>query len=177
MDREEVVKQLNDLLDYCKQSGEEWAKDAEALEVAIKALDQQFCDDWYDVPSDEMTLEQARQAVKDLRKKLAECLEKHPCTDVISRQDAFDAFGLSEKTRKYGGDHSGYDTMMLYEIQDVIENLSPVIPQQKIGQWISLDDFRGKYNECGYRCSECGEHSDYKENFCPNCGTKMEVKE
>lgn len=25
--------------------------------------------DWYDVPADEMTLEQARQAVKDLRKK------------------------------------------------------------------------------------------------------------
>ena len=41
----------------------------------------------------------------------------------ISRQDAIDAFGLSEKTRKYGGDHSGYDTMMLYEIQDVLESL------------------------------------------------------
>ena len=33
-------------------------------------------EDWYDVPSDEMTIEQARQAVKDLRKKLAECLEQ-----------------------------------------------------------------------------------------------------
>ena len=44
-------------------------------------------------------------------------------SDLISRQDAIDAFGLSEKTRKYGGDHSGYDTMMLYEIQDVLESL------------------------------------------------------
>lgn len=42
---------------------------------------------------------------------------------LIKRQDAIDAFGLSEKTRKYGGDHSGYDTMMLYEIQDVLESL------------------------------------------------------
>lgn len=44
-------------------------------------------------------------------------------SDTISRQAALDAFGLSEKTRKYGGDHSGYKTMMLYEIQNVIENL------------------------------------------------------
>ena len=45
--------------------------------------------------------------------------------EYIRKQDAFDAFGLSEKTRKYGGDHSGYDTRMLYEIQDTIESLEP----------------------------------------------------
>ena len=50
-------------------------------------------------------------------------------TDCISRQDALEAFGLSEKTRKYGGDHSGYDTMMMYEIQDTIENLPPLQPK------------------------------------------------
>lgn len=32
----------------------------------------ELIEDWQDVPSDEMTLEQARQAVKDLRKKLAD---------------------------------------------------------------------------------------------------------
>ena len=50
-------------------------------------------------------------------------------TDAISRQDALEAFGLSEKTRKYGGDHSGYDTMMMYEIQDTLENLPPIQPE------------------------------------------------
>lgn len=45
--------------------------------------------------------------------------------DYIDRQDTLNAFGLSEKTRKYGGDHSGYDTRMLYEIQDTIESLEP----------------------------------------------------
>ena len=50
-------------------------------------------------------------------------------TDCISRQDALEAFGLSEKTRKYGGDHSGYATMMMYEIQDTIENLPPIQPE------------------------------------------------
>ena len=41
------------------------------------------------------------------------------------------------------------------------------------GHWISLDDFRGKYNDRGYKCSECDEHSDYEEDFCPNCGADM----
>ena len=45
--------------------------------------------------------------------------------EYIRKQDTLDAFGLSEKTRKYGGDHSGYDTRMLYEIQDTIESLEP----------------------------------------------------
>lgn len=44
---------------------------------------------------------------------------------LIYIQDALGAFGLSDKTRKYGGDHSGYDTRMLYEIQDTIESLPP----------------------------------------------------
>ena len=90
-------------------------------------------EDWLGVPSDEMTLEQARHAVKDLRKMLAEYLEQNPCEDVISRQAVLDAFGLSEKTRKYGGDHSGYDTLMKYEIQDILEDLPSVTPKEKIG--------------------------------------------
>jgi hypothetical protein len=52
----------------------------EAKRMAIKALEKEPCEDWYDVPSDEMTLEQARQAVKDLRKKLMEYLEQEPTT-------------------------------------------------------------------------------------------------
>ena len=53
----------------------------------------------------------------------------YPCEDAVSRQQALEAFGLSEKTRKYGGDHSGYDTIMLYEVQDVLENLPSVQPK------------------------------------------------
>lgn len=58
-------------------------------------------------------------------------------TDLISRQAALDAFGLSEKTRKYGGDHSGYGTRMLYEIQDVLEGLPPAVPD---GRYINADE-------------------------------------
>ena len=62
--------------------------------------------------------------------------------DLISRQEALDAFGLSEKTRKYGGDHSGYETIMRYEVQDVIENLPSVSVAEKVGtdHWEKLWD-------------------------------------
>lgn len=36
------------------------------------------CEDWYDVPSNEMILERARQASKDLRKRFKEDLEQEP---------------------------------------------------------------------------------------------------
>lgn len=71
-----------------------------------------------------------------------------PCQDTIYRQDAIDAFGLSEKTRKYGGDHSGYDTRMLYEIQDVLEGLPSAQPERKTGEW----------TPCSERLPEIKEH-------------------
>ena len=93
-----------------------------------------------------------------------------PCEDAISRQDALDAFGLSEKTRKYGGDHSGYDTRMLYEIQRELENLPSVTPAPKMGRWSDVEFMSGKLPQC----SECGYTAGFTYNFCPDCGAKME---
>ena len=59
--------------------------------------------------------------------------------EYIRKQDALDAFGLSEKTRKYGGDHSGYDTRMLYEIQDTIESTEPADVVSTESQEIGYD--------------------------------------
>ena len=69
-------------------------------------------------------------------------LEQDPCEDAISRQALLDAFGFSEKTRKWGGDHSGYDTMMLYEIQDMIESVQSINPQEPKLQTESEDVIR-----------------------------------
>lgn len=92
-----------------------------------------------------------------------------PCEDAISRQEALDAFGLSEKTRKYGGDHSGYDPMMLYEIQGVIENL-PSVSTEKTGRWIEQKDVNGNIY---YDCSECDGGAIGKYEYCPFCGARM----
>lgn len=59
------------------------------------------------------------------------------------------------------------------EVADMVEEMPTIEPKK--GKWISLDDFRGKYNTCGYKCSECGEYSGYEENYCSNCGARMEI--
>jgi len=100
-------------------------------------------------------------------------LEQEPCEDAISRQALLDAFGFSEKTRKWGGDHSGYDTMMLYEIQDVIESQPPVKPQEpKAGHWIANAPQYDMLNP-QYICSECGNAHTRTTPYCEMCGAKM----
>ena len=87
-------------------------------------------------------------------------------SDYISRVDLLNAFGLSEKTRKYGGDHSGYDSLMLYEIQDTIEDMESADVRENIhGEWINT--MNGRF------CGNCGADSTAKYNFCPNCGADM----
>ena len=60
-----------------------------------EALEQQACEDWYDVPSDEMTLEQARQAVKIM------C--ENPIEDIIEHINYERGRGIPYK----GGDTDG----------------------------------------------------------------------
>lgn len=87
--------------------------------------------------------------------------------EYIRKQDALDAFGLSEKTRKYGGDHSGYDTRMLYEIQDTIESLEPAdVAPVRHARW--------RHYEGMYACEDCGAQLDDESPFCPMCGAKMD---
>ena len=101
--------------------------------------------------------------------------------EYIQKQDALDAFGLSKKTRKYGGDHSGYDTRMLYEIQDTIESLKPADVVQVVhGKWIE----EWWHGEKTRKCSVCNltqtvntYKGEVKFKYCPYCGAKMDGEE
>ena len=89
---------------------------------------------------------------------------------LIYIQDALDAFGLSDKTRKYGGDHSGYDTRMLYEIQDTIESLPPAQPERAVKDCRNCG--YGGYNDhyCTYFCycaDECKDWDKWKPSSQP----------
>ena len=46
------------------------------------------------------------------------------------------------------------------------------------GRWIkgkyTDDDLR--YNDYSYRWNRCGKIVDFEENYCPNCGAKMDVR-
>ena len=103
-------------------------------------------------------------------------------SNLIDRQAAIDALDVLCQEHRYkipgkAETYSQYNEAWqdaLDRAEGAIGNLPSAQPERKTGKWISLDDFRGKYNTCGYKCSECGEHSDYEENFCPWCGAKME---
>ena len=95
--------------------------------------------------------------------------------DYISRKATLDALGVTKNATKYGGDHSGYDTRMLYEIHDALTGIpaADVVPVVH-GKWIenSIPDSMLKMcSNCGFTCGA------YSFNYCSNCGAKMDGKE
>lgn len=151
-------------------------------EVPNEASEQQTCKDWHNVPSDEMTLEQARQAVKDLRKKLAEDLEKnrenlinqkattcrhgghcewvacdkcnHYEPDALSQQPCEDC--ISRETVKQLYYKDGYIAFRK------ICNLPPVTPKEKTGRWREdANKIDAQFGRHTYICSECGKYAEY----------------
>jgi len=173
--------------------GDKWRQ---SIVVISKWLEQEPCEDWYDVPSDEMTLEQARQAVKDLRKKLAEYLEQEPCDDCISRKAVLDIAKASKS--------NWIDNSVLFKR---VNELPPVTPKPKTEcscdqiKW-ERDTAVAQLKELGYglgekpkmghwkyyrnnkgdwvnECSACGLDAGvgYPYPFCPNCGAKMESED
>lgn len=88
------------------------------------------------------------------------------CEDTISRQAALDcltATGLKK-----------FDFIL--DARNKIKNLPPIIQQPRIGHWIkgkyTEDDMR--YNDNHYKCNGCGRVVDFEENFCPDCGLRMQ---
>ena len=98
--------------------------------------------------------------------------------DYIERQAAIDAFNRIKNTLK-NPETAHYDTLMFYEIEDVLEDVEPadVVPVVH-GKWIPQ---KGG----GLCCSECGGyaldepdgnfiHVAVPSKFCPNCGARMD---
>lgn len=164
MTLQEAINTLNSIKEYYNDKNEDSYvgfdnEDNEALDMAIKALEQEPCENWYDVPSDEMTLEQARQAVRDLRKMWAEHLEQEPCEDAISRQAVLDMMQM-----RMGGK----------ELYMAVYDLPSVTPKQKAGKWIEHCYQNLSCSNCGYIVADT-DIDEYK--YCPNCGAKMEVSD
>lgn len=143
----------------------------------LPSVDVTTNEDWYDVPSDEMTLEQARQAVRDLREKLAEYLEQKPCEDCISRQAVLEV--LKKHWLSGTVAHRVID-----EIGLSINALPSVTPKEKTGKWESTEIFYGGESKGAIiKCSECGnefkvspkvfENLYGNERFCNYCGVRM----
>ena len=171
----------------------------EALDVAIKALEQEPCDDEY--------IKVPKKALKYRTKGMvaynAEWLKNHfdieravicgaqqPCEDTISRQAAqakiksiCDEYRLSYED----GERKAATGGSAYALGHAFDDLPLVTPQPEIGCWIddNENEIDAQYGRHLYKCSECNEYADMfvggtedwwdleKPNYCPNCGARM----
>ena len=98
-------------------------------------------------------------------KNIIKALEKEPCEDCISRQEAINCVTSNE---------------FRYKIVEDIKTLPSVTPKEKTGHWkpIEYDSYADGYPVWDvWECSKCGlEHNGDKESltaFCPDCGARM----
>lgn len=92
--------------------------------------------------------------------------ELEPWEDYISRAEA-----LKHSHIEYNDDGEGHRVIYAEDIED----LPPVIPELRVGHWITARTFmhHGEYY-CD-RCKCCSPNNE-KWDYCPNCGSAMEVE-
>lgn len=174
----EILSDIGDINRCC-------AEDAEALDMAIRALEQQPCKDCI---SRKQALKETKalirgdydpeyiiETLKMLPPVTPKALEQQPCEDCISREATIEAI-----YKKYIG---GKDTIEnapindlyaegLAEAVDAVWDLPSVTPTRPTAQW---ERFKDDYNNC----SKCGGLVKFyhKYKYCPKCGAKMQEVE
>jgi len=95
--------------------------------------------------------------------RLRQALEQQSCEDCVSRQAVIDTITQWIKNRSI-------ETFGSLRIK--LDNLPPVIPTRKQGEW---DEWCGFPYGAYWKCSCCNEliKVRYPMNFCPNCGADM----
>ena len=101
-------------------------------------------------------------------------------SEYIDREEAIktlEHYDLSSSSTL--GCHSGAIECAIFAIEMLpAADVAPVVH----GQWIGVDSSFWKPTHSTdipvfrktYRCSECGRRTAIAENYCPNCGAKMD---
>ena len=85
---------------------------------------------------------------------------------MVSERRAIDANALQRKLVEMA-DLYDADYLFVDAVMDEIDNAPTVDAVEVVhGRWI-------KYITC-YRCSECSHQVTSADNYCPNCGAKMD---
>ncbi|SBV94198.1 hypothetical protein KL86CLO1_10481 [uncultured Eubacteriales bacterium] len=84
-------------------------------------------------------------------------------------------YGLKDAAKYGGKDRHGYDTLMLYEIRDMIED-APTIDPVKHGRWVRPYASGTKIKNPYCFCSNCAQWASPRKMsaYCPSCGAKMD---
>ena len=154
------IEEAIELLQKYKEESEEdyYIRRAEALEMAIEALEQQPTD-----AVDRVTIKEYLESFGNVK------TEQEPCDDAISRQAVLDLV-------------ADYDLSM-GQVVKCIHALPPVLPQSKMGKWVKHDTGHSIYYDCSLcscvaPCTETADKILWKlTNYCPDCGAKMQEVE
>lgn len=158
MTREEAIE----LLQKYKEESEEdyYVRRAEALEMAIKALEQQ--------PTDAVD-----------RVTIKEYLESFGKDTNATTIDAVDRQAVLDQTYLWSKDEFLRVTNPFDYLRKRINSLPPVTPLPKVGRWIKHDTGHSIYYDCSLcncvaPCTETADKILWKmANYCPDCGAKM----
>ena len=152
MTREEAIESVKSAFDaweYQYDTGDDWSREHEARNMAIKALNQEPCDD-----------ATSRQAVIDMCKKEIDHISKN-WQNYHSPSEAKSGFA--------------YIATNIYDLPPV--NPQPKSGHWIGIDEEPHEDY--ECDRCGYVVStytaNIEPHTEYK--YCPNCGAKMEVEE
>lgn len=118
----------------------------EAAKMAIKALEQEPCED-------AISRSEVKKMAKEMYLEVASMeLDVNTISDCISY--------TSSKCREV--------------LERKLQALPSVTPKQKTGKWIKIKNRNGSV--IALRCSECSKSPKYaiRSDYCPNCGAKME---
>ena len=127
-------------------------KDGEKMHEAIKALEQE--------PTYYPPCIDCHKKMDEIRRTYDKLKEQEPCEDCISREQLVRELNAQ----------MAVDAITKEVAIDVLEHLPPVTPKPKTGHWMIKDDYE---TSPYFVCSQCGEVSCCKGNFCPDCGADM----
>ena len=154
MTREEAIKGLKSLVKVRRKYGDmQTMKDEiECLDMAIKALEQEPCEDVI-----------SREEALKIIEKYADEYERR-ANRIDTANPEYPAYHAK---KKWNGRALGLD-----KAKEILTGLPSVTPQQKTEHWI--DD---KCSACGKGIEDLIESSEWYRNespkYCPFCGTKI----
>ena len=160
MSKEEAIKYLKEMKDECNDTihNVRYVTQEEALEMAIKALEQEPSGDMeeiLEVLKCDADAETKCKMISNILNAKPHYFEKQEQSgDLISRQEVIDACEQS---------------INILEAVDRIMDLPSVEQEPKTGHW---DRRTCKCSECGYQIT-FSEYTEHKYKYCPNCGTRM----
>lgn len=143
---------LDEAIKHAEEVAEE--KESEAQDLEYSKLG------WrYEVNKCSKCAEEHRQLAEWL-KDYKRLLEQEPCEDAVSKQ------AVREGMVKYG-----FHAPDMTVTEFVEDELQPVTPARKVGEWIVLRDEYGDIVEAV--CSCCDANGNHKWEFCPHCSAEM----